>query len=88
MLDPQPTDVETFDGDPCDYVGIPLNVVLKYHQRLQSTAALLPPERALTFVQSKDEEERQIWVKTHRNSTQSLGRIIATTMDKREALWA
>eukprot|EP00971_Amphidinium_carterae_P241680 4798649-Amphidinium_carterae.1 len=88
LLDPQPTDVETFDRDPCDYVDTPLNVVLKYHQRLQSTAALLSPERALTFVQSKDEEERQVWVETHRNSTQSLGRIIATTMDKRKALWA
>eukprot|EP00971_Amphidinium_carterae_P070496 1394496-Amphidinium_carterae.1 len=88
QLDPQPLEQETFDRDPCDYVDIPLNVVLKYHQRLQTTASLLAPDKALSFILHKDEEERQVWVETHRNSTQSLGRIIAATMDKREALWA
>eukprot|EP00971_Amphidinium_carterae_P350759 6491727-Amphidinium_carterae.1 len=86
-LEPQPTVVETYDTDAHLYVEAPLNVLLKYHHRLVQVVSQFPVERALQFIQLKDEEERQIWVQKHRSSSTSLGAIIHQTLTEREGCW-
>jgi hypothetical protein len=83
-----PAEAETRDKDSTDYVEVPLDVVLRYHARAQNRAAACAGGDALAWLQSRDEEERQIWVEVHRASKKSLGKIIVEVMDKREAMWS
>ena len=42
---------------------------------------------ALAWVKHKDEADRAVWVDKYRNTTETLGQIIATTLISREAMW-
>ena len=87
MIDPAPTEPETVDRDPTDYVIVPLDVVMSYHHRVVRCAGALPPHMALDWIQRKDEEERQIWADKHRASAYPLGKIIKDLLERREWAW-
>ena len=84
---PAPAEPETAGSDSTSYVQVPLDVVLGYHERLRRCAAEMPAHRALSFVQQRDEEERQWWSDRFRNSALPLGKVIAEGIEKREVMW-
>lgn len=69
------------------FAQVPLDVVCSYHERLVRCAAQLPHHRALSWLQQRDEEERQWWCDRHRNSSLPLGKIIREGLEKREIMW-
>ena len=69
------------------YAQVPLDVVMAYHTRLARCASCIPPQYALSWIQSRDEEERQQWVDKHRRTALSLGKIIKDSFERREHMW-
>ena len=73
-------------GNSYEFVEVPLDLLLRYHFRLQDRAAQVK-SGALAWIKHKDEADRAVWVDKYRNSTESLGQIIAATLVSREAMW-
>ena len=78
---------EQRESDATDFVEVPLCTLMRYHHRLQDRARKLNPAAALSWIRDKDESERSAWAIQHRNSTESLGKIIAATTRDRAAMW-
>ena len=74
-------------SDATKIVEIPLDIVMKYHFRVQSKAAKMPFSAALTWVTSRDLSDREVWVDKFRNGTETLGEVILATTAAREAMW-
>ena len=59
---------------------VPLDILLKYHERLARCASELPPSSALAWIQQRDEEERALWVERHRHTASPLGKIVKASL--------
>eukprot|EP00971_Amphidinium_carterae_P300606 5972926-Amphidinium_carterae.1 len=87
-VDPQPGVPESFETDSTDYVQAPLDTLMKFHSRLKACAAQIPhSSTSLTWLQTRDEEERQQWVEVHRSTNLALGKIVKQVYQQREAMW-
>ena len=64
---------------------VPLDVVLAYFFRAKKYAASIPVGRRLSWLQSKDEDERGEWVTRFRESTKPLGLVTQEVMQSRDA---
>ena len=79
--------IEGPTSDPTDFVGAPLDLLLRYHHRAKQAAMSLPPGQALTWLQRRDEEERTLWVERSRASELPFGKIVRECFERREAMW-
>ena len=70
-----------------NYVGVPFDVLLKYHHRAARNVLLVDRERAMSWLKSRHEQETKIWVERHRQTQLTLGSIILQTYTEREAVW-
>ena len=86
-LEGAPTTPETKESDSTDYVVCPLDVLLAYHYRLVDCARRLPYPKALAWVQSKDEADREEWIERIRRSSLPLGKVVKQVTEARAAMW-
>ena len=68
-------------------VEIPFDVAIRYYHRAESQSKKVQPQVALAWLEQRCVAERQCWVDKFRNSDYTLGEIILTTMERRDALW-
>ena len=87
QLDKQPAEPEGPNTRSSAYVHVPLDVVLRYHRRAVRCVKLAPPNTALTWLQQRDERERQLWVERYRFSNLPLGQVIEQTMLELDHAW-
>ena len=78
---------ETPTSEPTDYITAPLDLMLRYHHRAQVKVQLLPPNEALPWLQTRDEEERTQWVERYRGSDFMIGQVVKEVYQRREAVW-
>jgi hypothetical protein len=78
---------ETPTSEPTDYVTAPLDLMLRYHHRAQVKVQLLPAGEALPWLQTRDEEERTLWVERYRGSDLTFGQVVKEVYQRREAVW-
>ena len=78
---------ETPTSDATDYVTAPLDLMLRYHNRAQVKVQLLPASEALSWLQTRDEEERTRWVERYRSSDLAFGQVVKEVYQQREAVW-
>ena len=85
--DTQPTESESKTSDAALYVKVPLDTMLRYHNRAGRSTSKLPQNMALAWVIVRDEEERAIWIDRVKHTTKDLGTIVEEVMTQREAVW-
>ena len=80
---------EVRGSDTTLFVEVPFDVLLRYHRRVAARAYRLAElgQNALDWVQQRDESERSLWVKETRNGKHSIGLVIKSLFDQREAIW-
>jgi hypothetical protein len=78
---------ETWRTEPTDYVTAPLDLMLRYHHRAQVKVQMIPAGQALAWLQTKDEEERTLWVERYRSSDLTFGQVVKEVFIRREAAW-
>eukprot|EP00435_Cladocopium_sp_Y103_P025354 s2906_g6.t1 len=84
---PPAKDEDVMGSDTTKFVGAPLDILLKYHSRAKRVVMQLAPGKRLSWLQTKDIEERSEWVSKYRESTRTLGTIIKETYEARDAHW-
>jgi hypothetical protein len=82
-----PSTQESRSSDACDFVEVPLDIMLRYHARVEEKALKVPYSQRLAWVQDRDWQERSVWIDRFRNSTMSLGEIVRDIMRERESMW-
>ena len=80
-----PSGPETEESDSAEFVEVPLDILLNYHQRMVKVSQERHFSRALELVQKRDERERQIWVERHRAGQKSLGQIVKEVSSRGKA---
>ena len=78
---------ESETTESTDYIEVPLEVMLRYHHRAETSAAELPPSQALEWLQKRDEDERTKWIERYRSSSLTFGQVVKEIYEKREAMW-
>jgi hypothetical protein len=85
--DPAPAAPEVLGVDTCDYVAVPLDVVMRYWFRCKRTAmSVVEPQRYIHLL-TLDEAERAEWVSRFCQGTDSLGKVIDQVYRERDAHW-
>ena len=79
--------LEVKGAESTRFVDVPLDVVMRYHYRLQNRAARFGGQASLRWIMQRDEAEREMWVDRFRNSSDTLGEVIAAIFVTREAMW-
>eukprot|EP00435_Cladocopium_sp_Y103_P072343 s416_g40.t1 len=82
-----PAKDEDVGSDTTQFVGAPLDILLKYHSRAKRVVMQLAPGKRLSWLQTKDLEERSEWVSKYQESTRTLGAIVKETYEARDAHW-
>ena len=90
--DPAPTDAETRETNPEDYVHFPWQFSLDYVHRADRfvSAALgeLSAAEVFRMLKKRDEEERDMWVERIRNTeTPTLGQVFKEIYERRQQRW-
>lgn len=84
---PTPSTEQALGADTTQFVQAPLDVMQAYFFRAKRTASLLPHSKRLSWLQSRDIEERSEWVSRFRESTTSLGKVVKDVFALRDAHW-
>jgi len=69
------------------FVQVPLDLVQKYWNRAKYKCMEVPDSSRLAWLRDKDQQERALWVKQFQNSDRTLGQVIASVYDLRDAHW-
>ena len=72
--------------DTTTVVELPLDVLMRYHYRIQERVYQIKGN-PLAWVMQWDEQDRAAWVDRYRNGTDSLGAVVLSVMGSREATW-
>jgi putative SOS response-associated peptidase YedK len=67
---------ETWRTEPTDYIIAPLDLMLRYHHRAEVKVRMIPASQALAWLQTRDEEERTLWVERYRSSDLTFGQVV------------
>ena len=78
-------ELRTTDSTTC--VQAPLDILMRYFWRAQRQVHMLPHNRQLMWLTTKDEQERSKWVDIYRNSGLELGQVVSQVFSQREAMW-
>ena len=78
---------ETRGTDTSSIVVCPLDILSRYWYRASEKAYQMGGTAGLQWLQKRDEADRAVWVDRYRNSTFTLGQVIAQVMVLREAVW-
>ena len=78
---------EPFGADSTLHVEVPYDVLMRYYWRAEERARQIHPATKLAWLRSRDEADRTKWVDMYRNSTETLGSVIANVFLQREASW-
>ena len=84
---PAGADEANLGADSTRFVMVPLDIVMAYHLRAKRTSSQVAPTRRLSWLQSRDAEERAEWVSRFRESTSTLGQVIKEVYSARDAHW-
>ena len=86
--DPPPSAPEVLGADTCEYVGVPLDVIMRYRFRCKrAIMGVMEPQRYIQLV-SLDEAERSEWVARFCQGTDTLGKVIDQVYRERDAHWS
>ena len=83
---PRPA-VESSPADSVLFVQCPMDVLIIYHARAALRVQKIQPGRQIAWLEERDVSERTKWVERFRESTESLGTIIRSVFNEREACW-
>ena len=87
-IEPAPTAAEVLGVDACDYVEVPLDVVMRYwFRRKRTIMTVVEPQRYIQLL-TLDEAERAEWVSRYCQGTDSLGKVIDQVYRERDAHWS
>ena len=73
-------------SDSTDFVIVPLDLMLRYHQRAYERSSKVSTHR-LEWLVRKDTDERKIWCELFHNSDKPLGKVVLEVMKEREVMW-
>jgi hypothetical protein len=74
-------------SDTTKFVHVPLDVVQMYWNRAKYKCMEVPEGSRLAWLRDKDTQERSLWVKHFQNSERTLGQVITSVYDLRDAHW-
>lgn len=86
-LDRLHTLMSTLGADSTRFVAVPLDVMLSYYLRAKRSAVQITSSKRLSWLQSRDAEERAEWVTRFREGTSSLGQVVKAVYSARDAHW-
>ena len=78
---------ETRTSDPLLYVELPLETLIKVYNRASIQVRKVRPNLQLSWLETRMDGERESWIDGYRYSQRSLGQVIQTTFENREAVW-
>ena len=78
---------ESLGSNSVEYVEVPVDVIQQYFYRAKRSAALIPYNHRLEWLQQRGNDERSEWVSRFRDSQKSLGRVIQEVYAMRDAHW-
>ena len=78
---------KSLGADSTNFVEVPLDVVMAYYYRAKRQSSLLPMSQRLSWLESRDLEDRSDWVSRFRESSKTLGEVIKETCAARDAHW-
>ena len=73
---PSAAEEATLGADSTKFVAVPLDVMLSYYLRAKRSAMQITSSKRLSWLQSRDAEERAEWVTRFREGTSSLGQVV------------
>ena len=83
-----PSVAEGLGSNSVEYVEVPVDIIQQYFYRAKRSAALVPFNQRLEWLQQRDNDERSEWVARFRDSQKSLGRVIQEVYAMRDAHWS
>lgn len=86
-LTPTPQKSESLSSNATDYVQIPYEVLLPYFHRARRYTASRPKSDQLRALMKLDLSERAVWTQQFQVSEKTLGRVIGSVMQLRDAHW-
>ena len=78
---------KSLGAESTNFVEVPLDVVMAYYYRAKRQSSLLPLSQPLAWLESRDLEDRSVWVSRFRESSKTLGEVIKETITARDAHW-
>ena len=66
---------KSLGAESTTFVEVPLDVVMAYYYRAKKQSSLLPMSQRLTWLESRDLEDRLDWVSRLRESSKTLTRV-------------
>ena len=78
---------KSLGAESTNFVEVPLDVVMAYYYRAKKQSGLLPLSQRLAWLESRDLEDRSVWVSRFRESSKTLGEVIKETITARDAHW-
>ncbi len=82
-----PAAEEELGTDSTLYVHVPLDVVLSYLTRAETTSGKVPYAQRLHWLKTRDVDERTLWISKFKNSQLTLGAVIKQTFSERSGVW-
>ena len=78
---------EGFGSDSTKFVKIPWDTLQAYYFRAARAIKPVPKAIQLDWLETKDSEERAVWVSRFRNGNETLGEVVKAVMEIRAANW-
>ena len=78
---------EEFGSDSTMFVQAPWDVLQSYYFRAAHAITAVPEASRLAWLERKDIRERRVWVNRIRSGNESLGEVVKSVMEERQAYW-
>ena len=78
---------EGFGSDATKFVKTPWDTLQAYYFRAARAIKPVPKAIQLDWLETKDSEERAVWVSRFRNGNETLGEVVKALMETRAANW-